>query len=73
MAQVEGCYYNVVGLPLCEERTALLGAGVKVEPYPAGGYCAYCPVRLIDKKRESFISQQAASSCQADTAGTLLQ
>jgi len=46
VAQVEGCYYNVVGLPLCEVRSALLGAGVEVAPFPAGGYCAYCPLRV---------------------------
>jgi septum formation protein len=40
---VEGCHRNVVGLPLCAVREALLAAGVAVLPYPAGGYCPHCP------------------------------
>jgi septum formation protein len=43
--RVEGCYLNVVGLPLCEVREALSTAGVELAPYPAGGYCDFCPLR----------------------------
>lgn len=41
--RVEGCYYNVVGLPLCAARNALAEAGVHLLDYPAGGYCRACP------------------------------
>ncbi|MFL5734335.1 MAG: Maf family protein [Chloroflexia bacterium] len=40
--RVEGCYRNVVGLPLCAVREALADAGVEVLPYPEGGYCPGC-------------------------------
>ncbi len=43
--RVEGCYYNVVGLPLCEVRETLRAAGVEVGSYPAGGYCDFCPLK----------------------------
>ena len=46
VGRVEGCYLNVVGLPLCEVREALEAAGMPVLPYPLGGYCDYCPLRL---------------------------
>lgn len=39
---VEGCYRNVVGLPLCAVREALLEAGVGLLAYPEGGYCPHC-------------------------------
>jgi septum formation protein len=41
---VEGCVNNVVGLPLCAVRTALLANGAGVLGYPFGGYCAHCPL-----------------------------
>jgi septum formation protein len=43
--RVEGCYFNVVGLPLCSVREALEKGGVELLPYPAGGYCDFCPLR----------------------------
>jgi septum formation protein len=43
--RVEGCYYTVVGLPLCEARNALVEASIPVEPYPPAGYCDFCPLR----------------------------
>jgi septum formation protein len=42
--RVEGCYRNVVGLPLCAVREALLAAGLELLPYPDGGYCPGCGV-----------------------------
>jgi len=33
-ARVDGCYLNVVGLPLCALAQMLKEAGVKVEPRP---------------------------------------
>jgi septum formation protein len=41
---VEGCVNNVVGLPLCAVRSALLAHGAGVLGYPFGGYCAHCPL-----------------------------
>jgi septum formation protein len=52
VANVEGCYYTVVGLPLCDVRRALVAAGVEALPYPKGGYCANC----------SFLSGDSSSS-----------
>jgi septum formation protein len=54
VASVEGCYYAVVGLPLCDVRRALVAAGIEVLPYTQGGYCASCshkpPENLITEK-----------------------
>jgi septum formation protein len=44
---VEGCYRNVVGLPVCVVRRALVVAGVEVLPYPEGGYCPHCPAASL--------------------------
>jgi septum formation protein len=43
--RVEGCYFNVVGMPLCEIRTLLEGAALDVLSPPPGGFCPYCPLR----------------------------
>jgi septum formation protein len=43
--QVDGCVLNVVGLPLCEVRRALVEAGAEALDYPKGGYCDFCRVR----------------------------
>lgn len=43
--RVDGCLLNVVGLPLCMVRQALLSAGVSLLPYASCGYCARCPDR----------------------------
>lgn len=40
--RVEGCWTNVIGLPLCRVRDMLGEAGVRVMEYPQGGYCDYC-------------------------------
>lgn len=40
--RVEGCFKNVVGLPLCEVRRVLVGNGMGVLGYPEGGYCERC-------------------------------
>ena len=45
--RVEGCYFNVVGLPLCAIREALEKGGVELLPYPAGGFCDFCPARSL--------------------------
>jgi septum formation protein len=45
VSRVEGCYFNVVGLPLCEVRQLLSSAGVPLLAYPESGYCAVCPKR----------------------------
>lgn len=42
VSHVEGCINNVVGLPVCRVRTALLVAGEQVRPYPYGGFCEHC-------------------------------
>lgn len=42
VAQVEGCYANVVGLPLCRLTRALARAG-QVSPEPAPYQCLYIP------------------------------
>ncbi len=44
VSRVEVCYQNVVGLPLCEVRRALVGSGVGVLGWPEGGYCEHCSV-----------------------------
>jgi len=44
VARVEGCYFNVVGLPLCETRRMLEDVGVTLKPYPKSGYCEFCPL-----------------------------
>jgi septum formation protein len=43
--RIEGCYKNVVGLPLCDARRALAAADVDLLAYPEGGFCASCPSR----------------------------
>jgi len=40
--RVDGCVTNVIGLPLCRVRAALLRAGVEVERLSSEGYCAFC-------------------------------
>lgn len=45
VSAVEGCYNNVVGLPLCAVRQLLESAAVQLLPYPDGGYCDYCPLK----------------------------
>jgi septum formation protein len=40
--RVTGCYRNVIGLPLCVVREALVEAGVEVLAYPHGGFCEHC-------------------------------
>jgi septum formation protein len=40
--RVDGCVTNVIGLPLCAVRSALLSAGVDVLPAPEQGYCNFC-------------------------------
>lgn len=44
--EVEGCRTNVVGLPLCAVRRALLKAGVEVLPLPPDGYCPFCTLSI---------------------------
>jgi nucleoside triphosphate pyrophosphatase len=44
VASVEGCMNNVIGLPVCAVRRALAANGVRVLPYPYGGFCAHCPL-----------------------------
>ncbi len=41
-ARVDGCYLNVVGLPLCELAQMLKEAGVKLEPRPAWALPPQC-------------------------------
>ena len=41
--RVEACLTNVIGLPLCRMRNALVSAGVNLTHYPTGGYCEFCP------------------------------
>jgi septum formation protein len=43
VSKVEGCYFSVVGFPLCEVRAVLAAAGVPVLPYPGDSYCPHCP------------------------------
>jgi septum formation protein len=43
--RVDGCVRNVVGLPLCAVRDALIQAGAGVLPYPESGYCTFCPLK----------------------------
>jgi septum formation protein len=45
VSEIEGCYYNVVGFPLCDVHDALAAAGAHLLPRPAGGYCEHCPLR----------------------------
>ena len=52
VSRVEGCFNNVVGLPVCAVRTALIEAGVEVAPRPVGGYCETCPLYEL---REGFV------------------
>ena len=42
VSHVEGCINNVVGLPVCQVRRALLTVGEPVRPYPFGGFCEHC-------------------------------
>jgi septum formation protein len=42
VSHVEGCINNVVGLPVCQVRRALVTIGEPVKPYPFGGYCEHC-------------------------------
>ena len=42
VSHVEGCINNVVGLPVCQVRRALLEAGEQVRSYPYGGFCEHC-------------------------------
>lgn len=42
--RVEGCVTNVVGLPLCRVRSALVEAGIEVRALPEDGYCSYCKI-----------------------------
>jgi septum formation protein len=49
--RVEGCATNVIGLPLCAVRDALLTAGVDVLPTPPEGYCDFCALLPIRGSR----------------------
>ncbi|MEO5953250.1 MAG: Maf family protein [Chloroflexia bacterium] len=40
----EGCINNIIGLPVCAVRRALISVGAEVRSYPYGGYCANCPL-----------------------------
>lgn len=40
--RVEGCRTNVIGLPVCQVRTALERAGLAILEYPQEGYCDFC-------------------------------
>ncbi|MEP6774242.1 MAG: Maf family protein [Chloroflexota bacterium] len=42
VSHVEGCINNVVGLPVCRVRRALVALGGQVKPYPYGGFCEHC-------------------------------
>ncbi len=44
VSHVEGCINNVVGLPVCQVRRALVAAGEQVLPYPNDGFCEHCPL-----------------------------
>jgi septum formation protein len=52
--RVEGCYFTVVGLPLCDVRRALVTTGEEVLPEPEGGYCAHCP-RNLDEPLKNLV------------------
>lgn len=52
VAAIEGCYFNVVGLPVCAVRQLLLEAGIKLPSgcadlfaAPPDGVCARCRAR----------------------------
>jgi predicted house-cleaning NTP pyrophosphatase (Maf/HAM1 superfamily) len=45
VASVEGCYLNVVGLPLCLAVTLLRGLGAALEGVRAPEECEDCPLR----------------------------
>jgi septum formation protein len=47
--RVGGCYRNVIGLPLCVVREALVEAGIEVLAYPEGGYCSSCPGTISNR------------------------
>jgi septum formation protein len=42
VSHVEGCINNVVGLPVCQVRRALITVDEPVRPYPFGGFCEHC-------------------------------
>jgi septum formation protein len=42
VSSTEGCINNVVGLPVCRVRRALVAVGEPVKPYPYGGFCEHC-------------------------------
>ena len=44
-ASVEGCYLNVVGLPLCLTTTLLGQMGAYLDGPPAPEACPYCPLK----------------------------
>ncbi|HST03696.1 MAG TPA: Maf family protein [Chloroflexia bacterium] len=46
VSSTEGCINNVVGLPVCRVRRALVAAGEPVKSYPYGGFCEHCA--LVD-------------------------
>ncbi len=46
-AQVEGCYTNVVGLPLCLATSLLRDMGVELEMPAAPAECSQCPLREV--------------------------
>ncbi len=43
--RVDGCLTNVIGLPLCAVRAALITSGVELPAAPSSGYCNYCKRR----------------------------
>lgn len=44
ISSAEGCINNIIGLPVCAVRRALIACGAQVLPYPYGGYCDNCPL-----------------------------
>jgi septum formation protein len=51
--RIEGCYFNVVGLPLCEVVKGLKEVGFPPNMLPKGGMSAVCPHDVIDVKFDS--------------------
>ena len=44
VSRVEGCYYNVVGLPVCEIQDLLVKRGA-LPAHAARHFCDFCPLR----------------------------
>jgi septum formation protein len=44
ITSAEGCINNIIGLPVCTIRRALIAAGAEVRSYPYGGFCDHCPL-----------------------------